>query len=280
MFAHVARLFTQGTWSDIGNLSRVMQELLGDLTFQEAYNRTRRILNITVSAKDIYELPHLLNYVTAPDVMIWSAVAASCSVPFIYTSASLFVKDPSTGKHVPWNAMPHRWIDGSVDNDLPMARLGEMFNVNHFITSQVNPHIVPFLAKDENIKPYIHSDGVAHSQQKPWKVIEWMATAADVSVGEILHRLRQMAELDIAPNLATKARSVISQKYSGDINILPEIAMQDVFGILLNPTVDFMLRSCLSGERATWPKISMIRDRCAIELALDRAVISLRARVV
>jgi TAG lipase/steryl ester hydrolase/phospholipase A2/LPA acyltransferase len=41
-----------------------------------------------------------------------------------------------------------------------------------------------------------------------------------------------------------------------------------------------MRRSCLAGERATWPKLSRVRDRCAIELALDRAVHSLKARVV
>lgn len=38
---------------------------------------------------------------------------------------------------------PH--VDGSVQSDLPMKRLAELFNVNHFIVSQVNPHIAPFL---------------------------------------------------------------------------------------------------------------------------------------
>lgn len=280
LLSHIRKLLTEGSWSDISNLTRVMRALLGDLTFQEAYNRTRRILNITVSSESVYELPRLLNYVTAPNVMIWSAVAASCSVPFVFTSGSLLVKDPFTGTHVPWNATPQRWIDGSVDNDLPMTRLAEMFNVNHFIVSQVNPHVVPFLAKEENIKPYIHSDSVAHGQQQPGKGSEWLATLTDIATEESLHRLHFLAELGIAPNLATKLQSVLSQRYSGDINILPEIAMEDVPRILINPTSDFMLRCCLAGERATWPKISRIRDRCAIELALDRAVISLRARVV
>jgi TAG lipase/steryl ester hydrolase/phospholipase A2/LPA acyltransferase len=51
-----------------------MDELLGKMTFQEAYNRTRRVLNICVSSADVYELPRLLNYVTAPNVIISSAV--------------------------------------------------------------------------------------------------------------------------------------------------------------------------------------------------------------
>ena len=39
------------------------------------------------------------------------------------------------------------WIDGSVESDLPMKRISQLFNVNHFIVSQVNPHVVPFLQK-------------------------------------------------------------------------------------------------------------------------------------
>ena len=36
------------------------------------------------------------------------------------------------------------WQDGSLELDLPMVKLAEMFNVNHFIVSQVNPHVIPF----------------------------------------------------------------------------------------------------------------------------------------
>jgi len=37
-----------------------------------------------------------------------------------------------------------KWQDGSLEFDLPMNRLSELFNVNHFIVSQVNPHVIPF----------------------------------------------------------------------------------------------------------------------------------------
>ncbi|UNI24851.1 Lipase 5 [Purpureocillium takamizusanense] len=274
---HVRRLLTEGSWSDIANLTRVMRGLTGDLTFQEAYNRTRRILNICVSTASIYELPRLLNYVTAPNVMIWSAVAASCSVPLVFTSSPLLVKDPITGEHLPWNPTPQRFIDGSVDNDLPMTRLAEMFNVNHFIVSQVNPHVVPFLAKDDHLSPDGRADKSAASAADEF---DWPSTIASLAKDEALHRLQFMAEIGLFPNLMTKCRSVLSQKYSGDITILPEITMHDLPRLMSNPTSDFMLRSSVLGERATWPKLSRIRDRCAIELALDRAVHRLRTRVV
>lgn len=38
------------------------------------------------------------------------------------------------------------WVDGSVNNDSPFAQLAQILNINHFITSQANPHIVPFLS--------------------------------------------------------------------------------------------------------------------------------------
>ncbi|KAI1383963.1 patatin-domain-containing protein [Hypoxylon trugodes] len=273
---HLRRLLTEGNWSDIKHLTRVMRDLLGDITFQEAYNRTRRICNICVSSASIYELPRLLNYVTAPNVMIWSAVAASCSVPLVFSAAPLLVKNPVTGEHSTWNPTPQMWIDGSVDNDLPMTRLAEMFNVNHFIVSQVNPHVVPFLAKDDAPCP----PASARHEFVYKEESDWLRTITSLAKSEALHRMQFMAEIGIFPTLVSKLRSILSQKYSGDINILPAMGVWDLPKVLKNPTTEFMLRSCLLGERATWPKLSRIRDRCAIELALDRAVHALRARVV
>jgi predicted acylesterase/phospholipase RssA len=37
------------------------------------------------------------------------------------------------------------YSDGSVESDLPMQQLSELFNINHFIVSQVNPHS-PFMS--------------------------------------------------------------------------------------------------------------------------------------
>lgn len=273
---HMRHLLTTGSWSDITNLTRVMRSLLGDVTFQEAYNRTRRICNICVSSASIYDVPRLLNYITAPNVILWSAVAASCSVPMIFQGHPLLMKDPDTGAHAPWIPTPQQFIDGSVENDLPMTRLAEMFNVNHFIVSQVNPHVIPFLPRDEHIVP-----GQLGERKKTIPDNhEWLYNAASVAREEGAHRMQYLADLGIFPNLLTKLLSVMSQKYSGDINILPEIALSDIPLMLKNPTPSFMLRNCLVGERATWPKLSRIRDRLAIELALDQAVHDLRARVV
>ncbi|KAM0459999.1 hypothetical protein ACHAPV_000250 [Trichoderma viride] len=274
---HFRRLLTEGCWSDIAHLRRVMRGMMGDITFQEAYNRTRRILNICVSSASVYELPRLLNYVTSPNVMIWSAVAASCSVPLIFNASPLLVKDPITGDHRQWNPTPQRFIDGSVDNDLPMTRLAEMFNVNHFIVSQVNPHVTPFLSKDDHLSP--ENKHVIKSASTGDDA-DWLYTCTSLARDEALHRLQFMAEMGFFPNMMTKFQSILSQKYSGNINILPDMSLDNLPVLLSNPSVDFMLQCCLAGEKATWPKLSRIRDSCAIELALDRAVHRLRTRVV
>lgn len=197
-------------------------------------------------------------------------------MPFIFSAASILAKDPRTGEAVPWNPSPQRWIDGSVDNDIPMTRLAEMFNVNHFIVSQVNPHVVPFLAKEE--------ESIAAQAQGSTSTAAgasaWLHNMTTLAKGEALHRMHVMAELGIFPNTLTKAVSVLSQKYSGDITIFPEISYTDFPRMLSNPTKESMLQAMLCGERATWPKMSRIRNHCAIELALDDAVQKLRARIV
>jgi TAG lipase/steryl ester hydrolase/phospholipase A2/LPA acyltransferase len=271
-----ARFLKYGSIFDISHLVRVMRNLLGEMTFQEAYYRTRRILNISVSSESIHEMPRLLNYITAPNVMIWSAVAASCSVPIIFSPAQLLAKDPRTGEEGPWNPSPQRWIDGSVDNDLPMTRLAEMFNVNHFIVSQVNPHVIPFLSREEEVIASQAENSTSAVAAGPG----WLHTMADLAKGEALHRMQFLSELGIFPNYFTKAQSILSQKYSGDITILPEISYANFPRILKNPNTEFMLQAMLSGERATWPKLSRIQNHCSIELALDAAAQQLRSRIV
>jgi TAG lipase/steryl ester hydrolase/phospholipase A2/LPA acyltransferase len=271
-----ARFLKHGSVFDIKIMISVLHEMFRDITFQEAYNRTRRILNISVSAEGLHELPRLLNYITAPNVIIWSAVAASCSVPLIFSPAQLMAKDPKTGEHVPWNPSPIKWVDGSVDNDLPMTRLAEMFNVNHFIVSQVNPHVVPFLSKEDEV--------IASAAERSTSAVAagpgWLHTMANLAKGEALHRMHVLAELGVFPNTFTKARSVLSQKYSGDITILPEISYSNFPKILTNPSTEFMEQAMLSGQQATWPKLSRIQNHCTIELALDSAVQHLRSSVV
>lgn len=150
---------------DTDHLMEVMKENIGFWTFQEAFDRTGRIINVTVTPQNSYDPPRLLNYLTAPHVCVWSAAVASCAIPGMFDSVDLMVKEPN-GDFRPENewsrelncdATPSSitpdsrsgssksappssasYTDGSVEADLPMQQLSELFNVNHFIISQVS----------------------------------------------------------------------------------------------------------------------------------------------
>jgi TAG lipase/steryl ester hydrolase/phospholipase A2/LPA acyltransferase len=272
LMVRLARLLKYGTWLDNKYLSNTMRELLGDITFQEAYNRSRRILNVTVSSASIHEMPRLLNYLTAPNVLIWSAVCASCSVPVMFASYDILAKNPKTGEHYSWN--PSKFVDGSVDNDLPLSRLSEMFDVNHFIACQVNPHIVPFVKFSEMISS-IEGD---RRRALNWKRM-WYNTQTHFA-DEVSHYLLMLSEIGLFKNVSTKFRAVLAQQYSGDITILPEILTSELGLMFKNPTKDYFVKSRLRAAQATWPKISLIRNHCAIELSLDKAIHELRSRLI
>lgn len=104
----------QGVIRDSKTFEECMINNIGDMTFAEAYNRSRRVLNITVSSSTNYEMPRLLNYLTAPNVLIRSAIAASSAVPFVFQAAPLLAKDANKNI-VPWNPSGHLWVDGSME---------------------------------------------------------------------------------------------------------------------------------------------------------------------
>ena len=60
---------------------------------QEAYDRTGWILNVTVTGYGNHDNHRLLNYLTAPSVLIWSACLASCAIPYIYAPVNLYCKN-------------------------------------------------------------------------------------------------------------------------------------------------------------------------------------------
>jgi len=74
---------------------------------------------------------------------------ASCAIPGMFDTVELMLKSEDGGE-VPYHPSKSntRYVDGSVGSDLPMNRLAELFNVNNFIVSQVNPHVVLFVSVD------------------------------------------------------------------------------------------------------------------------------------
>jgi TAG lipase/lysophosphatidylethanolamine acyltransferase len=66
------RWFREGYFLDVTVLEDCVRANVGDLTFEEAYNRTKRVLNITVATTGRGAVPNLLNYLTTPNVVCTS----------------------------------------------------------------------------------------------------------------------------------------------------------------------------------------------------------------
>lgn len=91
----------------------------GSLTFLEAYERTGRILNISVIPYDPHSPPKLLNYLTTPDCVVWSAVIASAAIPGILNPVVLMRKR-ADGSLVPFSYGGRGFKDGSLRADIPL----------------------------------------------------------------------------------------------------------------------------------------------------------------
>lgn len=264
-----------GTVFDIGNVRDTIYSFVGDLTFREAYNRTGKILNITVSPASTHEQTRLLNYLTAPHCLIWSAVCASCSLPGIFASNSIYEKSPGTSTIREWNNdQCLKYVDGSVDGDLPITRLSEMFNVDHIIAVQVNPHVSPVL------KVSVGNVGGKTDSEFTNSLRNVMNGCYDFLLNEVIHYLQILHELNIQKNITSKLISILTQRYSGDITILPDLEFADFLLLFTNPTPKFILDFILKGARAAWPKITVINNHCGVEFALDKEISVLRGRII
>lgn len=69
LIRRVRRFSREGYFLDVTILEDCVRANVGDLTFEEAYNRSKRVLNITVATEGQDGVPTLLNYLTAPNVV-------------------------------------------------------------------------------------------------------------------------------------------------------------------------------------------------------------------
>lgn len=271
----VSHFLKYGTFFDTLGLKQTMIHFVGDLTFREAYNRTGKILNISVTPGLIHEQLTLLNYLTAPNCLVWLVVCALCLLPGVFPLTTIYEKNLKTGEIQEWNNdLLSKYVDGSVDNDLPISRLSEMFNVDHIIAVQVNPHVAPVL----NLS--VSSVGGEIENETLYKLKRFLNNAYDFVALEAIHYFQVLSELDIYKNLSNKAIAVLSQQYIGDITIFPEFKPNDFAQVFTNPTPDFMIDFIVRGAKAAWPKLTVINNHCSVEFALDKAIIELRGRII
>ncbi|TCD69689.1 hypothetical protein EIP91_006706 [Steccherinum ochraceum] len=236
----------------------------GSTTFKEAYMRTGRILNISVIPADRHSPTKLLNYMTAPDTVIWTAVLASVAVPGILAPVVLMQK-LKDGSIVPWS-WGSKWKDGSLRVDIPVQSLNLYFNVTHTVVSQVNPHVHLFFFAPRGSagKP------VAHRKGKGWRGNFLLSAAEQWLKLELTKNfkacLRLIRDLDLLPQvLGQDWSSVFLQRFDGTVTIWPRTSIMDFARILSDPTQQQFEVKLRVGEIVTYPKIHIIENRFRLE---------------
>ena len=168
-------------------------------------------------------------------------------------------KDQS-GKRVPY--LPgRRWVDGSVTHDLPAKRLSRLYGVNHHIVSQANP-LISSLASDvtQSATPLAAIRRAAIATTKAW---------LNVSLDLLSRPLSMVPQLQSVLNLSM---SLINQEYSGDINIIRPMVLWSPSKLLSNLSLDDVKMLMDMGERASWPKVEMVRTQTKISRTLEGIV--------
>lgn len=237
---------------------------VGSMTFAEAYQHSGRILNITVSPTRTHQKPRLLNYLSAPDVLIEYAALASCAVPLLFPSVALQARG-ADGRQVPY-MRTETWIDGALHGDVPRERLARLHNVSQTIVSQANPHVLPF---------------ITHKNQRGVRATGKQVVASVIhhSSAELLDIGRNLSHKTLLNPLLSQAHAIASQEYLGDINIRFPFKPAAYLKVISNPTRQGFADYVRLGEQATWPQVAMIRDMTRISRLFAECIEVIKKRV-
>ncbi|KAI1775617.1 hypothetical protein F4818DRAFT_383560 [Hypoxylon cercidicola] len=283
LFRRIQRFWREGYFLDVKVLEECVKANVGDLTFEEAYNRSKRVLNITVATAEQEGIPALLNYITAPNVvglfwnvaphmyrrpaqLIWTAaVASNASTPSLYGSrqTTVLCKDVN-GKIVPWApANTYRaWTHASdKERKSPLSRVAQLFNVNHFIVSQARPYLIPFLESD------MHGPSLFTARHKRAQMTGHLIRVVGL---EVRHRLRQLDTLGLLPTSIRKFL-VDEEVPAASMTLVPKVTARDFVRLLETPTRETLDYWILRGERSVWPAVCALTVRCAVEYEIESA---------
>ncbi len=255
----LGRALEAGSWLDPEGLYEVLRHNVGDVTFAEAFGHSGRALNISVSPTRKSQKPRLLCWLTAPNLLVARAALASSALPLLFPPVELVAR-AHDGRVVPY--IPgERWVDGSLHGDLPKLRLSRLHNVNHFIVSQTNPHVLPFVAHRgrRGVRPTLA--GLTSTTLRTQGV--WAAELA-----------RKAAGGGAVGQLADHAHALVSQDYRGDIDIHPRFDPRLLAKVMSNPTRDDLAKFIREGARSVWPQLARIHAQTRIsrgfQSCLDR----------
>lgn len=261
----IRHFLVKGYMIDPKEFIKTCQIYFKNYTFYEAYKLTGRIVTITVSPTHVtpeFTEPLVLNCVTTPDILLWSAVAASCALPGLMPVAELFAKENHTNKIIRYFPPGMKWMDGSISQDIPHKELSTLFNVRQFIVSQVNPHHVPFVSVNPINASIVHPERTFLHD-----VLNWLTL-------DIKYRYTKLAKLKLIPKLFGKDVSNfwMLQEIEGHVTITPKVSLFDWYRCINHPSYDDMLHFITEGERRTWPYVMRIKHMNFLEKTIKDTI--------
>ncbi|KAG2733043.1 hypothetical protein G9P44_004033 [Scheffersomyces stipitis] len=206
----IENVVKKGYSEDILIFLKFVKDTIGDLTFEEAYLKTEKVLNIVVHPTHQL-VPSLLNYITAPNVIIWTAIYASIGTGVLSDNVQIYVKDFNNNivprspdlnitflkpqdvtysqqyfnfKKRDDNGGSFMFDNGQLKENSPYTRLTELFNVNHFVISLARPYLAPLISND--LKHYhvygkVRYNDTGHCKTK---LLDIPATNTDVELSK------------------------------------------------------------------------------------------------
>jgi len=245
----IRRLATDGVVVNKEAFLAALEPICGDLTFAEAFARTGRLVNLSTSTTSL-GATLLLNHIVTPNVLVRSAIQASCALTGVMRPGTLLAKAPD-GSIVPLESAGLLFRDGSFQSDIPMRELSAQFHATHFIVSQVNAHVAPFL----------------YQRAEP---CSWLARLQRFIVTDVRARLDKYAKAH--DYLPTELQNLVAQEYVGraeDVTIFPRLRLSDLtWRILRHPTAEDMRTFLEGGARMGWPHLHRLQCQTLVERAL------------
>jgi len=256
----------------------------GETTFEEAYKKTGRsdtLCNLDTCGLSLCRVPHcwlcfcstgrtfcitlsattkkappvLLNHISAPNVVIASAICASAAVPGLIPAVRLKVKDANGIVRDQGRNKDELYWDGSIEQvghlsvtvsgrlllrfeshcvmlvlsqDIPTSGLAEMLNCQFIVAAQCNPHIVPFFynSKGEVGRPSRWSSGGV--REHSWRGGFLLSALELYLKSDIRAKFRFLDEVEAAIGFTS---TLTTQTYGGSTTIVPQVSLLDYFKV-------------------------------------------------
>lgn len=257
----VNRLFSEGYLMDVSVVLEFARDNLGDVTFEEAYRRTGRVLNIFVQKRVDHgglnrESGWLLNYLSAPNITVASACVASIAHSGVYRQVPLMQKTPH-GTIVECVPASLAWTARSdeFNVDKAIARLRHLFNVNFFIVSEASARHLPFLTFRGSTS--IFGKAAQFVSDEFWRFSGFVA--------------RHLCRSKLAATIES-----MGEEPHGDVILFPITSLRETMQCLTNPSRAVLDRARAKGEQVIWPRLEEIRANMLLERAMHDALLELQ----